>query len=204
MKLIIAPEYYDSSNSSLPSVFLGGGITNVKLWQDDLIQELSELNCVVFNPRRKIFDINDPAQSEIQILWEHKYLMESQIVIFYFSSETLCPITLFELGARLMSNRGGYEQSIYIYCEPTYQRKFDVEFQTKLAIDGFVKNQEILYKCFYQDDPVKYKNLADRLERMKRQGPIEDGYDVRCFSDYSAFVAQLQIRIINPPQLVFK
>ena len=197
MKLIIAPDEFVNVSKMFtgPSVFLGGGITGCKLWQDVLIKEIQELNCVVFNPRRKEFDIKDPSQSQIQILWEHQYLASANIVIFYFSSETLCPITLFELGARLMANRGGYDQSIYIYCEPDYQRKFDVEFQTKLAIDSFVEVQDTLYKCFSQEDPVKYKHLQERMQRMKVIGPVEDGYDVRCFDEYDKFVDQLKKRI---------
>jgi hypothetical protein len=194
MKLIIAPEYYDNIDSNLPSVFLGGGITNVKLWQDVLIKEIQDLDCIVYNPRRKSFDIKDPTQSEIQIRWEHKYLNESDIVIFYFSSETLCPITLFELGARLMANQNAvYPRSIYIYCEPDYQRKFDVEFQTKLAQENYIDIQEAIYQI-YKDNP-DYAHLPVKLAKMKQDGPQEYGYDVRCFDNYDRFVLTLSDRI---------
>jgi hypothetical protein len=194
MKLIIAPEYCDNNDNNIPSLFLGGGITSCKLWQDDLIQEIDDLNCIVYNPRRKSFDIKDPNQSEIQIRWEHKYLVDSDIVVFYFSSETLCPITLFELGSRLMSNLYiPYHQSIYIYCESGYQRKFDVAFQTKLAQDSFVNTQEIIYKLF--GEQPEYADLPDKIEKMKLEGPQNYGYDVRCFDNYDLFVLTLSERI---------
>jgi hypothetical protein len=130
------------------------------------------LDCVVYNPRRASFDINDPKQSEIQIRWEHKYLNLANIVIFYFSSETMCPITLFELGSRLMSNTYNTHQSIYIYCEPEYQRKFDVEFQTKLAKDNFLS---------------KFASNCD----------FNLNYDVDCFDNYDKFIVKLRTRIVQ-------
>jgi len=195
MVYIEAPNYVklDESHKQLPKVFLGGGITNCKDWQSDLVQEIDDLNCVIYNPRRKSFDLKDPTQSEIQIRWEHHYLSESDIVIFYFSSETLCPITLFELGSRLTSNLSGFNQSIYIYCEPDYQRKFDVEFQTKLAQENFIGIQDATYALF-GEDPM-YRHLPLKLENMKRDGPQEYGYDVRCFENYDRFVLTLSERI---------
>jgi hypothetical protein len=195
MIYVEAPNYaQDDNNNNLPKIFLGGGITNCKDWQVDLVEELNDLDCIIYNPRRKSFDIKDPSQSSIQIRWEHKYLSESDIVVFYFSSETLCPITLFELGARLMSNQYSiYHQSIYIYCEPDYQRKFDVEFQTKLAQDSFIEVQETTYQIF-KDDP-NYAYLPAKLLKMKQDGPQSYGYDVRCFDNYDKFVLTLSERI---------
>lgn len=193
MIYVEAPNYQYDNNRELPKVFLGGGITNCKDWQVDLKEELRDLNCIIYNPRRKSFDISDPTQSEIQIRWEHKYLSDSDIVVFYFSSETLCPITLFELGARLMSNLTMPHQSIYIYCEQNYQRKFDVEFQTKLAQDSFINIQEISYKLF--GDEPEYAHLPAKIEKMKLEGPQKYGYDVRCFDNYDVFVLALTERI---------
>lgn len=201
MIYIEAPNYVKLNNNEaeLPKIFLGGGITNCKDWQNDLVQEIDDLDCVIYNPRRKSFDIKDPTQSEIQIKWEHHYLADSDIVIFYFSSETLCPITLFELGSRLTSNLSGFYQSIYIYCEPDYQRKFDVEFQTKLAQENFINIQNSTYEIFGAD-PV-YGHLPEKLEKMKRDGPQEYGYDVRCFDNYDRFVLALSDRVRKGKEL---
>lgn len=197
MIYVEAPNIFVEETESLkkfPTVFLGGGITNCKDWQSDLVQEIDDLDCIVYNPRRKSFDLKDPSQSEIQIKWEHNYLSTSDIVIFYFSSETLCPITLFELGARLMANQShSYGQSIYIYCEPDYQRKFDVEFQTKLAQEQFIDTQAALYQILHNDSEFDY--LPSKLVNMKQNGPHEHGYDVRCFDNYDRFVLELCNRI---------
>ena len=201
MKLVVAPEMYDNSNSDLPSVFLGGGITNVKLWQEKLIDQIKHLNCVIYNPRRKSFDIKDPTQSEIQIRWEYNYLAESDIVIFYFSSETLCPITLFELGARLAHNSDGYRQTIYIYCEPDYQRKFDVDFQTKLAQETYINAQEAIYKIMYHNHK-DCEDVFNRIETMRREGPQKHGFDVTCFDDYNKFVVALCEKIRSYEQYI--
>ena len=134
MIYIEAPNYAGDTNYNYPKIFLGGGISSCKDWQSDLVQEIDDLNCIVYNPRRKSFDINDPNQSTIQIQWEFNYLNEADIVVFYFCEETVCPITLFEYGARLMHSHFTAAQSIYVYCEDKYIRKLDVNIQTKLQL----------------------------------------------------------------------
>jgi hypothetical protein len=139
MNYVEAPDNYDLNTVRETSVFLGGGITNCKDWQKELISKhLSHLVCpfTVFNPRRKTFDINNPKESQIQIVWEHKYLRLSDVLVFYFSEETVCPITLFELGAALERNlHTESPQQIIVYCEPNYIRKSDVDIQTQLIND---------------------------------------------------------------------
>lgn len=121
---------------SWPKIFLAGSITNAKDWQKPLVEKLENSNCIIYNPRRASFDVNDKTQSEVQIKWEFVNLRNANIVVFYFSEETLAPITLFELGSRLeaMGVRGKY-QKIHIYCESNYPRKEDVYIQTQLIID---------------------------------------------------------------------
>lgn len=140
MNYVEAPYNYYLNTARETSVFLGGGITNCKDWQKELVSKhLSHLVCpftTVFNPRRKTFDMNDPNESEIQIVWEHKYLRLSDVLVFYFSEETVCPITLFELGAALERNlHAESPQQIVVYCEPKYVRNSDVAIQTKLIND---------------------------------------------------------------------
>lgn len=188
MNYIEAPNKPEIQNK-YPKVFLGGGITNCKDWQVDLTNHLKSYDCNLFNPRRSSFDIKDPTVSEQQIRWEKYFLSEADIVIFYFSSETLCPITLFELGARLTANLyrdGDMRQSIYIYCEKDYARKFDVEFQTKLSIDGFIDSNNTLYDLFYDSENKTKMDYTNYFNR---------GYDVRCFDDYNQFVQTIQHKI---------
>lgn len=156
-----APVNYEISHKE-NTVFFGGTITGAKDWQKNL------LDCVVnkvkrpvtiFNPRRNSFDINNTADSEIQISWEYKYLNLCDILVFYFAEETLGPITLFELGGALERNLCSYYQNILVYCEPEYKRKFDVNYQIKLVTESFFDMQKtVCYPPFVNvyDDYDKF------------------------------------------------
>ena len=133
MQIITAPNYETPINAN--TLFLGGGISGCRLWQNDIIEMLTPLKLpvTIFNPRRDDFDINDPQASEIQIKWEHWHLNMSNIVLFWFPSETLCPITLFEYGKYLVYNTTIKKDiKLIVGCHPDYKRKFDVVYQTKL------------------------------------------------------------------------
>jgi hypothetical protein len=130
---------------------------------------LKDYNVTIYNPRRNNFDINNPKVSEEQIKWEHKYLHEANILVFYFAQETLCPITLFELGAALERNiYTTFKQDIIVYCEPEYSRKFDVELQIKLAM----KNAKELSEGFWTPDDYfvsfhdNYDDFVDELKAI--------------------------------------
>ena len=82
-------EYYDKKNIKL---FLAGGITNCSDWQSKVIEELGYYsldNLLVFNPRRKNFNITDSHASRKQIEWEFKYLNE---ILLPSSSSSKRPI----------------------------------------------------------------------------------------------------------------
>jgi hypothetical protein len=134
-----------------------------------LVEKLKDYNVTIYNPRRNNFDINNPKVSEEQIKWEHKYLHDSNILVFYFAQETLCPITLFELGAALERNiYTTFKQDIIVYCEPEYSRKFDVELQIKLAM----KNAKELSEGFWTPDDYfvsfhdNYDDFVDELKAI--------------------------------------
>src|SRR5882724_7144555 len=93
---IEAPAQYTGAG---PSVFLAGGITGCPGWQDHAASRLGDLPLAVLNPRRADFPIDDPSAAEAQIAWEHRHLRRAAAALFWFPSETLCPITLYELGA---------------------------------------------------------------------------------------------------------
>jgi len=124
MRYIEAPEEYGGSDKSL---FLAGGITNCENWQIKLVELLADQDIILLNPRRKKYPENNPNIDKEQITWEHEHLKKATAVSFWFSNETLCPITLFELGKLLMSNK-----KIFVGVHPLYRRKKDVEIQTKL------------------------------------------------------------------------
>lgn len=133
MKVITCPDKIESNDLTL-SVFLGGGISNCADWQNDLIAKLKifsvrnkHIHFNVFNPRRDTFDVSNKDDSKFQITWEYRYLHKADINLFWFPPETLCPITLYELGAA-----AHYSNCLLVGCDPNYQRKFDVEIQLSL------------------------------------------------------------------------
>ena len=123
-----APVYRDVD--SLKSVFLAGGITGCKPWQEYVTRALSDLDdsFAVLNPRRKNFPIDDPGAALGQIKWEHDNLRKADAICFWFCAETECPIVLYELGAWSMTTK-----PIVIGIDPDYSRKQDVEIQTKFV-----------------------------------------------------------------------
>lgn len=113
------------------SVFLAGGISNCADWQKEAIELFEEEefdhDITLVNPRRVEFNTEDQSVSANQIRWEHFYLAEVTTTMFWFPHETLCPITLFELG-----KLAAQEKDIFVGCDPKYARKFDVEMQLSL------------------------------------------------------------------------
>jgi len=128
---IECPQKHDGSGLT---IFLAGGISNCGDWQQTIAQKLIK-ECpalTIYNPRRKDFDVKDPNATPFQIAWEHDHLRKSSAILFWFPNETLCPITLYELGTwTQLSLRTGTK--IFVGCDPKYQRIEDVRVQTKLA-----------------------------------------------------------------------
>lgn len=111
------------------SLFLAGGITGCSDWQSIVAGQLKDLEIAVLNPRRNDWPAStDDREIKRQILWEHDMMRAVDGVLFWFPPETLCPITLYELGA--MSERGG---KIFIGCDLNYKRRLDVEVQTRIS-----------------------------------------------------------------------
>lgn len=124
MKYVECPEVYEGKEKSL---FLAGGISNCRNWQKEFVELLKKTNLVLLNPRRKFFDVNQKDIETEQIKWEFKHLEKASAISFWFSSETLCPITLYELGKQTVLNK-----PIFIGIDPKYSRIKDVEIQTSL------------------------------------------------------------------------
>lgn len=125
MYYVECPERY---SGNLTSLFVAGGISGCPDWQKEYVELLSPLNIAVFNPRRAHFDVLNPKLSETQIEWEHTHLAKADIISFWFCAETLNPITLFELGFWMNSDK-----PIVIGSHIQYQRVADVVIQTRLA-----------------------------------------------------------------------
>ena len=110
------------------SLFLAGGISNCPDWQSELTTMLENTDWLIINPRRADFDITNPNMTEEQILWEHRHLRLASAIAFWFPPETLCPITLYELGTWSTSHK-----PLFIGVDPKYQRRLDVQIQTRLV-----------------------------------------------------------------------
>jgi Nucleoside 2-deoxyribosyltransferase like len=132
--------WYFRESKTETSIFLGGGISNCENWQEriveavknEVIKKASYPRChvrdlVLINPRRENFNVNDPNESVRQIEWEHAHLKSADTILFWFCEETLCPITLFEYGKWLVSDK-----KLIVGCHPNYKRKQDVIIQTRL------------------------------------------------------------------------
>ena len=152
MKVITAPEQLDSNNYI--SVFLAGGITDCPNWQNEVIEYLryyeinNKLDLIVYNPRRKFFDINKDDPEE-QIKWEYNAINKADIFSMYFcNSESDQPICMYELGMRLgkiVENPHGFlsllngTHNTIISIEDGYKRTNDVIIQTRLACADTIK-----------------------------------------------------------------
>jgi hypothetical protein len=117
----------------LPALFLGGGITGCVDWQAEIVRLLDRLPLVVLNPRRVNFPSADPTAAARQIEWEHRHLRKATAILFWFPMETLCPITLYELGTWSVYRDEHGPRPLFVGVHPQYQRRQDVEIQTRLV-----------------------------------------------------------------------
>lgn len=143
MRVITAPdEATPADYEGYPAMlFVSGGITGAPNWQPQFIDRLRYTDLLVFNPRRPEFDVRDPNNAVAQIKWEADRLAAADAISFWFPAETLCPITLYELGRWTPEVVVGIcdgkpiirKKRLFIGVHPEYARRADVEAQTKLA-----------------------------------------------------------------------
>ena len=135
---IVTPPEYIGLNPKKISIFLGGSIEAGKArdWQQDIAHHIEnkEYSSAIelLNPRRASWDaswpMDDPDHKELaeQINWELYYQDKADILIYYFATGTISPITLLELGTY-----AGHNPLIYI--EGGYKRHANV----KITADHF-------------------------------------------------------------------
>ena len=113
------------------SLFLAGGISNCEDWQPLAVETLMgyDFPFYILNPRRKNFPMNNPSAAKEQIEWEHYYLQRATAILFWFPPQTLCPITLYELGAWSMVK----DKKLFVGADQEYARLLDLQIQTRLA-----------------------------------------------------------------------
>jgi len=82
--------------------------------------------------------LKDTSQTDIQILWEYDHLRKADAILFWFCAESVCPITLYQLGSwTQISKETGTK--IFVGCHPEYTRLDDVIVQTELALSTTIK-----------------------------------------------------------------
>jgi hypothetical protein len=141
LRCIECPEYdlpwatqIEDREMRLPhrKVFLAGGITGCPDWQAEVVDQCQRsyrsAKLTLVNPRRKNFPIDDPTAAEDQIRWEHYMLRKVDGIAFWFPEESICPISLYELGAWSM-----IPGNLFVGVHPNYVRRLDVAIQTRLA-----------------------------------------------------------------------
>jgi hypothetical protein len=139
-------------------VFLAGGISNCPNWQADAITMAKVLpdDVLLYNPKRVDFDITDPSATIKQIQWEHHALTYATGVLFWFPEETLCPITLFELG------KLAGKKPLFVGTHPNYARRLDVIEQLKY-IDSTIVVRDNLQDVV--NDVVEWSKTVDTAEQ---------------------------------------
>jgi hypothetical protein len=150
--VITSPEEYTRPFQ----LFLAGGITNCPDWQSEAISLIkgnlisSCREVILINPRRVEWNIGDKDAAAKQIEWEHGALESSDGYLFWFPKETLCPITLYELG----KVAAGTKKPLFVGTDVDYARRFDVITQLSL-ISRITENsvqctlERVVY-CFTQ------------------------------------------------------
>jgi hypothetical protein len=165
MIVITAPHLYIPKYDDV-TVFLAGGITGCRDWQNETIEHLrkfvgrDDTQVVVYNPRQEDFDINNPAATIDQITWEYQYLNQVDIFSMYFvGGDRIQPICMYELG-RYMKPHG--DQQV-ISVEMDYIRKNDVIIQVALATRGITTVNAPATPYYHA------KHIFESIEKVKER-----------------------------------
>lgn len=135
MIYVECPNHMTPESFKYPSLFMGGGITGCFNWQQEMKHRLKDEKITLVNPRRKFFDVNDPEMEREQIQWEFDYLSTVNAASFWFTSDTIQPITLFELGTfcpAQIERDMDHMRPIFVGVHPDYTRIKDVKIQLGL------------------------------------------------------------------------
>jgi Nucleoside 2-deoxyribosyltransferase like len=159
---IQCPNKLESAPFNYKSIFFAGGITNCPVWQEDLKNRVSQggdvKNLIVYNPRRK-YDFDFQKESHFQISWEFSNLKSSDAVSFWFPRESVCPISLLELGTCLKD----LSKTVFVGCHPEYARILDVKIQASLY------RPEIIVVESIEELGNQIKNWASGKNEKKRK-----------------------------------
>lgn len=128
-QVIYPPEPFDFKQPPEPPVvFLAGSIDmgSAEDWQQKIIDDLSDVPCVLLNPRRKDWDsswkqdIENPKFKE-QVEWELKGLEQATFIALCLTEKSKAPISLLELGLHVIGRR------MLVFCPDGFWRKGNVD-----------------------------------------------------------------------------
>lgn len=201
MKTIQAPneEFTYFSYATWPKCFLGGGISNCPNWQNIVMDQLKNdpYDYLLLNPRRDDWP-EDPVEIKKQIKWEHQGLIRSQVRSFWFPKDTLCPITLFELGLSLADDN----VTTIVGCDPEYKRKMDLQIQIPL----YNKGVKIIYDLDYYITILREKMKQLCLQQIRHREEPETLYTIafrfRDDIDIDAVSSEKFKQLFNIPESV--
>ena len=116
------------------SVFLAGSIEQgaAEEWQSRITEDLSDITCTIFNPRRLNWDPNweqraSNPQFREQVEWELNLLEKADVIAMYFDPKTESPITLLELGLHLAAKDAKQRPKLLVCCPEGFYRLGNVE-----------------------------------------------------------------------------
>ena len=146
MQVITAPERKPITNQS---IFLAGTIDDGKSedWQSKLIEELSDHEITVLNPRRNNWGDLSDNELRKQITWELDHLEKADIIFMYIIGTSKSPISLLEMGIHIKDSK------LIVVCEPEFYRYENVKITCEyynaelydslgLGIDALISNIE--------------------------------------------------------------
>lgn len=146
MQVIIAPERKPITNQS---IFLAGTIDDGKSedWQSKLIEELSDHEITILNPRRNNWGDLSDNELRKQITWELDHLEKADIIFMYIIGTSKSPISLLEMGIHIK------DLKLIVVCEPEFYRYENVKITCEyynaelydslgLGIDALISNIE--------------------------------------------------------------
>lgn len=147
-------------NKDKYTIFLGGSIDmgNCENWQSRIINDLSNEDVILLNPRRDDFD-ETQVQSikneyfRNQVDWELEGLKNSDLIIMYLMPGTYSPISLLEIGLYTDIN-SIINNKILICCPDGFWRKGNIEiicdkYRIPLYEDYESLIEEIKLRCHH-------------------------------------------------------
>ena len=154
------------------SVFLAGSIEQgaAEEWQSRITEDLSDITCTIFNPRRLNWDPNweqraSNPQFREQVAWELNLLEKADVIAMYFDPKTKSPITLLELGLHAMVKDKANRPKLVVCCPEGYHRIGNVEIVCERAgIPVLEKFEELLEEVRKRLQETELEDSAKNAE----------------------------------------